>query len=343
MDKLIIASTSRNAGKTGIIIGMAKILGKDFGYLKPFGDRLYYRKKRLWDYDSALMTGAFELGENPEDMSIGFEHTKVRYMYTEETIKDKLSDMVADIGEEKEIIFIEGPQSLSYGSFVHLDALSVAKYVGGKMVVVVSGSEGSVMDDLAFIKKSVDMTGIDFRGVIINKVQDVQDFKDSYLGDIERMGVTVIGILPYQSELTSLSVSNLTERFFMKVIAGEGGLNRVIEHVFIGAMHAEIALQEPIFKKNNKLIITGGDRDDMIIAALESNTSCVILTNNIVPGSNIIAKASAKNIPLLLVSEDTYQMARQIDHIEPVLTKDDQGKMTMIEDLVKSNIDISQI
>jgi len=343
MDKLIIASTRKDSGKTSIIIGIAKLLGKDFGYLKPFGDRLYYRKKRLWDYDSALMTGVFNLGESPEDMSIGFEHTKIRYMYTEETIGDKLSEMLADAGKGRDLLFIEGPQSLSYGSFVHLDALSVAGSVGGKLIVVVSGDEGSVMDDLAFIKKSVDMTGVDFRGVIINKVQDVEDFRDSYLESINSMGINVIGILPYTPELTHLSVNNLTERFFVKVIAGEGGLNRIIKNVFIGAMNAEAALEEPIFKKGEKLIITGGDRDDMIIAALESDTSCVILSNNIVPGSNIIARASEKNIPLLLVSEDTYQIARQIDTIEPVLTKDDQAKMTAIEAMVKGHIDIEKI
>ena len=343
MDKLIIASTRKDSGKTSIIIGMAKLLGKEFGYLKPFGDRLYYRKKRLWDYDSALMTGVFNLEESPEDMSIGFEHTKIRYMYTEETIGDKLSEMLADAGKGRDLLFIEGPQSLSYGSFVHLDALSVAKSVGGKLIVVVSGDEGSVMDDLAFIKKSVDMTGANFGGVIINKVQDIEDFKDSYLDSINGMGINVIGILPYKPELTHLSVNNLTERFFVKVIAGEGGLNRVIKNVFIGAMNAEAALEEPIFKKGEKLIITGGDRDDMIIAALESDTSCVVLSNNIVPGSTIIAKASEKNIPLLLVSEDTYQIARQIDTIEPVLTKDDTAKMTAIEAMVREHIDVEKM
>lgn len=339
MDKLIIASTSKNSGKTSIIVGMAKLLGKDFGYLKPFGDRLYYRKKRLWDYDSALMAGVFNLEENPEDMSIGFEHTKVRYMYTEETIKNKLTEMVDDAGNKKDVVFIEGPQSMSSGSFVHLDALSLTRSVNGKLIIVISGDEGAIMDHISFIKKSVDMAGVDFRGVIINKVPDVEDFKDSYLDSISRMGINVIGVMPYKTELTRLSVNNLTERFFVKVIAGEEGLTRIIKNVFIGAMSAEVALQEPIFKKREKLIITGGDRDDMILAALESDTSCIVLTNDIVPSFNIIAKASEKNIPLLLVSEDTYEIARQIDSIETVLTKDDQDKITMIEELVKASID----
>lgn len=343
MDSLIVASTCRDSGKTSIIIGLAKMLNKKFRYLKPFGDRLYYRKKRLWDYDSALMANLFDLEENPEDMSIGFEHTKVRYMYTEETIKEKLSEMVSCAGKENDLVFIEGSQSLSYGSFVNLDALSLARYVNGKLIVVISGEEGSIMDDLAFIKKYVKTADVDFKGVIINKVKDVEDFRDSYLNSINDMVINVIGIIPYEPKLTYVSVNNIVERFFVKVIAGEGGLNRIIKNVFIGAMNAEAALQEPIFRKEDKLIITGGDRDDMIIAALESDTSCIILTNNIVPSSNIVAKASEFNIPLLLVSEDTYQIARQIDKIEPALTKDDSEKINMITEMVMKHIKIEKL
>ncbi len=65
MSKIIIASLRKNAGKTTVMVGMAKALNKKIGYLKPFGDRLIYSKKRLWDYDSALVANIFALSENP--------------------------------------------------------------------------------------------------------------------------------------------------------------------------------------------------------------------------------------------------------------------------------------
>ena len=52
MDKVIIASTRKSAGNTSVIVGIAGALKKNFGYMKPFGDRLLYRKKQSWDYDS---------------------------------------------------------------------------------------------------------------------------------------------------------------------------------------------------------------------------------------------------------------------------------------------------
>ena len=90
MEKLVIASVGKGAGKTSLIIGMAKALKRPFGYLKPLGDRMVYREKKIWDYDAELITSVFGMKENPEDMTIGFEHSKLRYMYDEEGRKRKL-------------------------------------------------------------------------------------------------------------------------------------------------------------------------------------------------------------------------------------------------------------
>ena len=92
MKNIIIGSVSENAGKTSFIVGLGQ--GHEcqkFGYLKPFGDRLIYRKKRLWDYDAALITNIFGLEQSSEDMTIGFEHSKLRYMYDEASTKDQIA------------------------------------------------------------------------------------------------------------------------------------------------------------------------------------------------------------------------------------------------------------
>ena len=111
----------------------------------------------------------------------------------------------------------------------------------------------------------------------------------------------------------------------------------------IGAWSANVFLQNPLFKEENKLVITGGDRTDMILASLESDTSAIILTNNILPPSNIISKASERNIPLLMVFSDTYQTAKQIDSLEPLLTKDDVEKIDLLKELVKKHVNLVEM
>ena len=91
MDKIIVESMRKSAGKTSLIMGLILATQKKIGYMKPFGDRLLYRKKRLWDYDSALIANVFDLKEVPENITIAFEHSKIRFMYDEEATKKKFS------------------------------------------------------------------------------------------------------------------------------------------------------------------------------------------------------------------------------------------------------------
>jgi BioD-like phosphotransacetylase family protein len=341
MGSLIVASTREGAGKTSVLIGIGRALNRKFGYIKPLGDRFLYRKKRLWDYDAALMVNLFDLGEEPERISIGFDHSKLRYMYDEESITHEMKQMIAEMEKDKETLFIECGKDLSYGASVHLDPLTLSQATGHQVLIITGGSKNDIADDLAFLKRFVGSDEAHVGGVIINKVIKIDDFKETYLPEIEALGVNVLGVIPYDKELTTLSVSYLAEKLFARVIAGEDGLNRMIRNVFVGAMSVSAARAEPIFSKPDKLIITSGDRSDMIIAALEAGgTSCIVLTNNIVPPANVTAKASELKIPVLLVPTDTYATAMQVDKLEPLLTKDDDKKIEIITQLVKENVDL---
>jgi len=343
MNKIVFACTRRSAGKTTIFTGLAKAMGKEVAYMKPFGDRLIYRKKRLWDYDAALLTNLFGLEENPEDMTIGFEHAKLRYVYDEARIKEKLLEVAKSIAKNREVLFIESGKDLAYGVSVYLDPITVAKSLDAKLVLIVGGNDDVIIDDITLFKRYVDTSDINFLGVIINKIHDLDDFKSTYADKIEKMGVPILGMIPYSAELTYFSMDYLSEALFAKVIAGESGLNKVVKNVFLGAMSVNEALRKSFLNKEGKLLITSGDRSDIIISALETNTVGIVLTNNILPPSNIISKAAEKNIPLLLVSSNAYQVAGQIDKMEALLTKDNKEKIALAEKLVKEHVNISAL
>ena len=343
MHTLIIASLRNSAGKTNFAVGLAGALQKKTGYMKPFGDRLLYSKKRLWDYDAALMASLYSMQEAPDDMSIGFDHSKLRYMYDEAATRTRVTELAGNMRRDKDLLIVEAGKSLSYGTSVHLDAMSLARYLGGRLVLVISGDDDSILDDIMFVKKNVDLTGIDISGIIVNKVHNVDDFKATYLPEIARAGLRVLGVLPHQSELTYFSLRLLADRLFAKVLTGEANLDRTVKNIFIGAMSGNVAAQKPLFKKEDKLIITGGDRSDMILTALNHNAAGIILTNNILPPANIISRVEESGTPMLLVTPDTYQVARQIDRMEPLLTRQAKDKVELLKNMVKDNVDIDAL
>ena len=338
MEKFVIASIGKGAGKTSLIIGLAKVLKRPFGYLKPLGDRLIYREKKVWDYDADLMTSLFGGRKDPEDLTIGFEHAKLRYMYDGEGRKKRLQEMISQA--QGDMLFVEGGEYLRYGVSLGLDPITIAKDIGARLVFLISGNEDVLMDDAIFIKNYLDMTGVAFKGVIFNKVQNREEFKDFYVTKIEEQGIPILGVIPYEKELTLLTVNYLAKRLLAKVITGENAMNRVVRNIMVGAMSLNALFQTSIFKREEKLVITSGDREDMILAAIESSTVGVVITNNILPSSNIISKAYERNIPLLLVPQDTYQAATQIDNIESLMTKDDTHKIELMEQLVEKYVDV---
>jgi len=311
--------------------------------MKPFGDRLLYRKKRLWDYDAALLTSILGMDEKAEEITIGFEHAKLRYMYGEDGTRDKLVEVTETVGKDREILFLEGGRDLFYGSSIHLDAISVAKHTGARMLLVVSGNDDSIVDDVTFTKKYIDLAGVELVGVIANKVQDVYDFEMTYKPMIEELGVKVLGMIPYTEDMTQLSVGFVADFLLAKVIAGENNLREKIRTILVGAMSTNEMMRDPNFEKEGKLIITSGDRSDMILAALNRNTSAIVLTNNILPPPNILQRAEDSNTPLLLVNPDTYQVAKQMDELEPLLTRDDKGRKELLAELVKKHVDVKAL
>lgn len=342
MKKLVFASTKPNAGKTSLIVGIAKSLGKSVGYAKPLGDRLLYKKKRQWDYDSAVVVSQLELTQDPEVMTIGFEHSKLRYMYDDDGIREKLTELVDSVGD-KELLCVETGCTLNYGVSVFLDAASVAKAIGGELVVVVSGSDDEVVDDIAFLNRYAEVTGATLRGVIINKVRDKSDFIEAHMPTIEEVGVPVLGVVPYREELTYLATSYLADKLFAKVLAGESALGGMIKHIVVGAMSVDQAMNTPAFKEEAKLVITSGDRADMVLAAIDTKASAVLLAGNILPSGNIIAKANEAGVPLLLVKSDTFAVAKQIDDMEPLMTREDVARGNFLAGLVKEHINLEKI
>lgn len=340
MEKLIVASMRRNAGKTNVIIGLARALQKQVGYMKPFGERLLYRKKRLWDYDAALMANLFNIADNPEDMSIGFHHSKLLYMLDKDSTRERIIELAGMFSRDKDLLFVEGGRDLSYGVSIHLDPISIASYLDAPLLIVAGGDEDMIMDDLSFLKKYVPLNDTDFKGIIINRIPNPEDFADVQLPKIKELGFPILGVIPFRKELMYFSVRYLAERLFAKIITGEGQLDRAVKHVFIGAMSVSTAMQSPHFAEESKLVITSGDRSDMIVASLESKCAAIILTNNISPAPNLISQAERLGVPVLLVPADTYEIANHIDRMEPLPTRDDHEKISLITELIQTHVDV---
>jgi BioD-like phosphotransacetylase family protein len=96
-------------------------------------------------------------------------------------------------------------------------------------------------------------------------------------------------------------------------------------------------------KMPSKAVVTGGDRSDLILAAMETDTELLILTGTKYPESKVLLKARKNNIPILLVPYDTHTVIQQLDSITWLTPPDNQTKIDEAKKLIKKFVNIEEL
>jgi len=127
-----------------------------------------------------------------------------------------------------------------------------------------------------------------------------------------------------------------------KILCGHDKLNNLVEHFLIGAMQVDKAIE--YFKRiRNNAVIVGGDRADIQLSAIESGTECLILTGELYPSEIIIAKAEQNGVPIMVVRDDTYSVAKKLERLSMRLRLRDKAKVDRGMKLVTENVDFPML
>jgi len=152
----------------------------------------------------------------------------------------------------------------------------------------------------------------------------------------------VFGFLPEVRGLAALTVKELLGVLDAEVLTDVGVTDRFIENLTVGAMTEEAALSR-FRKQRNKAVITGGDRTDIQLAALETSTTCLVLTGNLHPNPLIIRQADQMGVPVLLVATNTMETIEAIDHIFGRTRLGQKAKLDQFRDLLVKNVDMKRL
>jgi hypothetical protein len=255
---------------------------------------------------------------------------------------ERIQSAATSAGEKKDILLLEGGASLREGYAMGLSNLRVAEALAAPALVLVRyRSEMQLVDDaLAAQFRLGDL----LLGLIMNHIPlEAKPFIESYAEPyLESQGIRVLGVLPRMPRLSALSVGELCELLNAEVLTGSIQPDALIETFTVGAMTLEAALSR-FRRQQNKAVITGGDRTDIQLAALETSTVALVLTGNLHPSPLVIQQAEALGVPVLLVKENTMET---VEHVERVWGKTRLGqpeKLEMFMQLMAENVDVDAI
>jgi BioD-like phosphotransacetylase family protein len=227
---------------------------------------------------------------------------------------DKIRASFQKVSAGKEILIVIGIGYLWSGLFLGLSEADFIREVDGKLLLTDRfGWVNQTADRLLAARKEL---GERLVGVIFNRVEPKEEhFVENVLaGFLRSKGVDVFGTVPEDPKLGAVAVHEILEFTGGKLLCCEDKLNEVVERFSVGAMTAEAALRHFI-RIREKAVITGGDRSDIMLAALDTSTKCLILTGNLYPNDVVLSRAAQAGVPVIVVPGDTLATIEKFEEI----------------------------
>jgi hypothetical protein len=253
----------------------------------------------------------------------------------------KIKKSFEKIKEGKDILLIDGFEDIWTALTLGLSPSMLAELTKSKILISVSYSTfvvGRILEYNTVIEQEK-LIGAVISGVPQGKVGSVRDLEIPYL---ESKGVKMLGFLPKSEFLKVTTAVELTQELGGTIICGKEYSNEPIYNFIVGAMSYENALK--YFRRmGDKAVITGGNRAEIQLAALETPTKALVLTGNLYPGPAIMSRAEERGIPIIVVPDDTLTVVGKVENLMGTVRLKDERKIEKIKQLIADNIDMDKL
>ena len=344
---LLIASTEAYCGKSATILGLSFLAqAKDIsiGYGQPLAANFQESPEDPAPVEDAKFLAA-TLGLSPNQVKqplLSLDHHAIKERLQgndRQNYSEALREYVSQI--EGDLVFLEGSSNLWEGSIFNLSVPEIAELADASILLVVRYHPQLMVGSLLSAKKFL---GDRLLGVVINDVPpgEFTTASETIKKYLEAQQIPVLGMIPQDRILNSVSVAEIAKRLHADVLCCGEHLDWMVESLSIGAMNVNSALGY-FRQRENMAVVTGGDRTELQMAALETSTHCLILTGRIPPQDLIIERAESLEIPVLSVDTDTLTTVEVVDSAFGKVPLGEEIKVRQIKRLMQQNFDFDRL
>jgi BioD-like phosphotransacetylase family protein len=344
MINLYIASVEP-AGKTVVCASIGKKLisqGKKVGFFMPA--RLAEKKDAEGLKDVAFIKTNLELDETPETLSpISLSQKELWDGLTDESddLLQKVKRAYTAVAKGKDVVLMEGLSGVSIDNVSTLACYRFAETLDARVIIVLRYSTSLAPSN---ISRVVNELGQRLIGVIVSFVPEskLEAIGHNITAQFQEAGIRVLGIFPEKRTLLGMSVGEMAEILKGEVVTCPDDTGELVENIMLGAMTINSGI-DYFNRMANKAVVVRGDRPDMQMAALETSTKCLVLTNGIKPIPTVMYQSESKHVPIIVVEKDT---PGTVTNLEEALTRtpfNSPQKLKKFEEIVGKNLDFQSI
>jgi BioD-like phosphotransacetylase family protein len=352
MTENIIISGDTLTGKTMVAIALAAKLkekNKSVGYFKPAGTKSFEHNAGSEDVDedAAIMK---ELLEMKHSLSCICPIVRTKSSYDEllrighDELMKRIKECYAEVSEGRDYVIVEGTKASWHLMHVDLSTPQLAKELGGSVVCLVNFPDITAIDDILLHVDLFKQHGIENASIVLNMVPPM--LKKTVTKEIgpflEDRGIDLVGIIYLNRELFSPTVREIQRALNGEIVTGTDKMDLLIDQFMVGSMAPENALKW--FRRvRDKAVITSGDRTDICLTALETDTNLLILTGGMGPDIGTISRARELGVPIMMTAHDTYTTGHIVDGLIGTVTADNKEKLAIVENIVGAALDLDSI
>lgn len=350
---IFIASAEPYTGKSVIAFGMINMLlakTQKVGYFKPIIAQEDPDKR---DEHVEAMLDYFSLPVKYED---AFAFTRQDMLQQSDDNGAMINTIISKykkLEDNYDFTVIEGSDFLGEGSAFEFESNALmAKNLGAPVLVVVSGkgkSASQLFKSAINIYKNFLLRDVQVLGVVANMVnpEEADRIKQALTNQLPPE--LLIAVIPVESGLQSPTMKEITAALDAEVLFGADLMDNQVDNFVTGAMMLPNFLRHI---KDNLLIVTPGDRGDIIIGSLQANLSAnypkiagIVLTAGSLPDEPMIRLIEGLQtiIPIISVQKGTFETTTTIGSIHSKITIDNKKKIALAIDIFERHVDLKAL
>ena len=352
---IFIATTEAFSGKSLVALGVLNMLlgrARKVAFFKPI---INEERVGKMDIDIETVLQHFQL-QIPYNDTYAYTRTQaLRQLQTERRgeLIDTIIAKVKKLEEQYDVTVIEGSDFLGEGTAFEFEAnMAIANNLGAGLIVVISGQQKSVAQILSHAKTvmlNIKNHDVQVLALVVNKVsvadeEELQQQLKALTG-----ADTLLAVIPRTKQLQSPTVAEIQEHLSGNILGGEAQLSNRVDHYITGAMHLPNFLTH---LQENVLIVTPGDRSDIIIGAMQANLSAnfpkiagLVLTGGLKPELPImrLLEGSPALLPLVSVPTGTFRTTTMLGGIQSRLNAQNPKKIEMAISSFEKYVDVEAL
>ena len=355
---LFITATEARSGKSAIALGIMELLIRNVGRVGFFRPLIHGTPEgKKIDNDIHLFSSYFKLGI-PEEKMFAYTLTEAGNLIgrgRQDELLEGIFNAYKEIEKDHDFILCEGIElEGSTASFEFDLNAQITKNLGCPVLLVANAHHKSIDDVIRSIKvyhKSFINEGCEVLATIVNRTL-TDDAGQKIISLLEKENPAsgpLFYAVPEDKRLGNPTIGEIARILGAEILYGGDRLNRHVYGFTVAAMQLRNFLKRI---EHGMLVITPGDRSDVIVACLSAvssmsmpNISGILLTGGLKPEESVcrLIEGFSNMIPILSVAGDTFPSAILVSKVHAGISPENDRKIIRALEVFDQYIDSDEL